>query len=602
MRFSTAGSVDDGKSTLIGRLLYESGGVFDDQLASVRRASVLRESGLDLSLVTDGLRAEREQSITIDVAYRYFSTPRRKFIVADAPGHDLYTRNMATCASRADLAVVLIDVRKGVLEQTRRHTYIAWLFGVRRIVVAVNKMDLVGYDREAFLAVCRAYDQCRASLDGLDVHFVPVSALRGDNIVRSAGRMTWCQGPTLLDLLETIPAERQGSSSDFRFPVQRVIRPHQDYRGYAGQIVSGTVKRQDAVIALPSGQQSRIEDIEFHAHNLAEAFSPLSVVLRLSDELDLGRGDMLAHPGRTPTKANRIVANLLWMSGNPLRLNSPYLVKHTSQTVCGMVTRIFRKVDIGTFRKIETSILTLNEIGEVELETSKPIFCDSYASNRTTGSFIVIDPMDNATVAGGMILETLTSLHLAWELAQDTTRSDEAMSGRRMGLTVWCTGLSGAGKTTICSVVQTELTALGFRVEILDGDELRKQLNSDLGFTKSERDENIRRIGFIAHLLSRNEVVVLVSAISPYRGVRDEVRHKIGNFLEVYVNAPLSVCEQRDPKGLYKKARAGELAGFTGIDDPYEPPLSPEITCDTHVDSVRACADKVIERVLRLCR
>ena len=601
MRFSTAGSVDDGKSTLIGRLLYESAGVLEDQLASVRRASMRSSEGLDFSLITDGLRAEREQSITIDVAYRYFSTARRKFIIVDSPGHEQYTRNMVTGASRVDLAVILVDVRKGVLEQTRRHTYIAWLLGVRRVVVAVNKMDLVEYDQEAFLSVCDAYGKCSASLHGLEVHFVPVSALKGDNVVQHASRMSWYEGSPLLELLELIPLAREDGLSDFRFPVQMIIRPHQDYRGYAGQVVSGVVRPGEEVVAVLSGQQSRIKGIQIHSNSLAQAFPPLSVVLTLSKDLELGRGDMLAHPGRSPSPAKRISANLIWMSRNPLRLNDPYLVKHTTQMLCGVVTRIFHAIDIRSFEKIEASALNANEIAVIELETNKPMLCDPFDANRATGSFILIDPKDNATAAAGMVLGD--SISFGQEAAFDkgnSTASSEGALGRHIGLTVWCTGLSGSGKSTICSVVNTELLARGFRVEMLDGDVLRKQLNSDLGFTKRDRDENVRRIGFLAQLLSRNGVIVLVSAISPYREIRDEVRRMNGRFVEVYVNAPLDVCERRDPKGLYKRARAGEISRLTGIDDPYEPPLSPEIRCDTHLESVKLSAEKVIKHVLDL--
>ena len=595
LRFSTAGSVDDGKSTLIGRLLYDSDGLYEDQLESVRRAS--RET-LDLSLITDGLRAEREQAITIDVAYRYFSTSRRTFIIADTPGHEQYTRNMATGASTVDLAVILVDARRGVVEQTRRHTYIAWLFGIRRIVVAVNKMDLVSYDQEVFLSICQSFIQCTAPLSLAKASFVPISALRGDNVVRRTRSMSWYEGPTLLELLETIPIEEECNVLDFRFPVQSVIRAHQDYRGYAGQVASGIVEPNWEVVALPSGQRSRVESICLHSRSLARAFPPLSIVMTLARDLDLGRGDMLADPDRMPAITKRITATLIWMSLKPLRMSAPYLIKHTTQVLCGSVTRIFHRIDVQNFDKIETAALKLNDIAVVQLETHKPMFCDPYISNRITGSFIVIDPVDNATVAAGMVLESSLASARGTDPQRNENIASDSSHERKTGLTVWCTGLSGSGKTTICSAVCTELLARGFRVEILDGDVLRRHLNSDLGFTKSERDENIRRIGFVADLLSRNGVVVLVSAISPYRAVREEVRSTIVRFLEVYVNAPLEVCEQRDPKGLYKKVRAGKLRGFTGVDDPYEAPLKPDIQCDTHRESVSASTSKVLEGVL----
>jgi bifunctional enzyme CysN/CysC len=594
--------VDDGKSTLIGRLLYESDGIFDDQLASVRRASILKGQTLDLSLITDGLRAEREQSITIDVAYRYFSTPRRQFIIADAPGHAEYTRNMATCASKVDLAIILIDARKGVLEQTRQHTYIAWLLGVRRVVVAVNKMDLVGYDQSAFLSSCRPFAEYVARLGDLQVHFIPVSALNGDNVVRRSERTNWYRGPSLLEILEATPVEPHGNRADFRFPVQTAIRPHQDFRGYGGQVVSGVVRPGDDVIALPSGQRTQIKGISLYSRDLAKAFPPLSVVMTLSRDLDLGRGDMLANPERAPAATKRFNATLLWLSRSPLRVGSPYFLKHTTQMLCGSVARILYGIDVQSLQKKELSSLNQNGIAAVELETNKPMFCDTYSFNHVTGSFIVIDPLDNTTVAGGMITECCAPSGPRNATHRSDAQCTELTPVRRTGLAVWCTGLSGSGKTTICSLLETELLARGFRVEMLDGDVLRKELSRGLGFTKSDRDENIRRIGFVAKLLSRHGVIALVSAISPYREIREEMRRTIGDFLEVFVNAPLDICEQRDPKGLYKRVRAGELSGFTGIDDPYEPPLNPDVQCDTHLESVKVCVDKILERVLRICQ
>jgi bifunctional enzyme CysN/CysC len=600
LRFSTVGSVDDGKSTLIGRLVYEGDGVFDDQMYALRQASRRRGDGLDFSLITDGLKTEREQSITIDVAYRYFRTPRREFIIADAPGHEQYTRNMATCASKVDLAVMLIDVRKGVLEQTRRHLYMIWILGVRRIVVVINKMDLVDYDQEAFVSSCRAFTICSAPLSGLELHFVPVSALRGDNVTRRSENMPWYTGPSILELLETIPALDEENYGHFRFPVQCVLRPNQDYRGYAGQIASGIIKPGDEVVALPSGQRTTIKRIALDSDVLAEASASLSVVLTLNNDLDLGRGDMLVDPNQMPVVATRLQITLIWMSRSPLRLNSPYFVKHTTQTVTGTVNRILYGVDIRTFGKSEAQDLHFNEIALVQIQVSKPVFCDPYAANRTTGSLILIDPADNTTVGAGIIMQDFQPSPSSNDQSGSNGVWGDSISERRNGLTVWCTGLSGSGKTTICSTIQMELLAQGFRVEVLDGDVVRKSLNSDLGFTKADRDANIRRIGFVAQLLTRNGIIVLVSAISPYRHTRNDMRRMIGDFIEVYVNAPLHVCEKRDPKGLYKKARAGELAHFTGIDDPYEPPLNPEIQCDTEVENVRISADKVVSYILRL--
>ncbi len=593
LRFLTAGSVDDGKSTLIGRLLYESKGIYDDQLSSVRKASTAKHVELDLSLITDGLRAEREQGITIDVAYRYFSTPRRKFIIADAPGHEQYTRNMATGASTAQLAVILADARKGVLRQTRRHTLIAWLLGIRQMIVAVNKMDLVDFGEEAFYSIRDEFNAFAKSLHGVDFHFVPLSALEGDNVISPSQRMSWYKGQSLLGLLETLPAEMV-REQDFRFPVQTVIRPDQDFRGYAGQIGSGVVRPGQEVMALPSGQRTRIKEVLLHTRSLPEAFPPQSVVLTTTDHIDLGRGDMLVAPEQRPTTSTSVRAYLIWMSQAPLQTDARYIIKHTTRVLCGRMARLDHKIDINTFEKLDAETLSFNEIGEVRIDLHNPIFCDPYLQNRTTGSFIVIDPFNNDTVAAGMIIEAIP--------AKAGEASDESSVGSRIaqqqGLTVWFTGLSGAGKTTICRAVATELLAHGLQVEVIDGDVIRNYLCKDLGFSKQDRDENVRRIAFVSQLLTRNGTVVLVSAISPYRAGRDEARRSIADFVEVYVNTPLAVCEMRDPKDLYQKARAGKIHGFTGIDDPYEPPLQPEIVCDTDRESTRESSSKVVSTVL----
>jgi bifunctional enzyme CysN/CysC len=599
LRFLTAGSVDDGKSTLIGRLLFESGGVFEDQLNSVRKVSSQGYGRPDLSLITDGLKAEREQAITIDVAYRYFATPRRKFIIADTPGHEQYTRNMVTAASTADLAVLLVDVRKGVLHQTRRHAYIMWLLGIRHIVVAVNKMDLVNFRRQAFEAICQDFTRAMPFLDRSVKEFVPLSALEGDNVVTSSKRMPWYEGLSLLSKLEMITIEDDRNLQDFRFPVQTVIRPNQDFRGYAGQVVSGIVRPNQKVITLPSLQSAVVENLFLHSQPMSKAFPPLSVVLSLSTHVDLGRGDMLADPERMPATSKRVLTRLIWMSRSPLRVKSPYLIKHTTQTLVGCITRVCHRTDLASFEQQEANTLQVNDIGTVELETHKAIFCDPYTLNRATGSFIVIDPVDNNTVAGGMILDTLSS-HLTREgnLGREIFQS-AATRPADIGLTVWFTGLSGSGKTAICGSVYTELLARGIRAEFLDADELRKHFNSDLGFSKEDRDENVRRIAFVAGLLTRNGVVALVAAISPYRSTREEVRRTIGNFIEVYVDASLSICEARDPKGLYERARAGQIKGFTGIDDPYEPPLAPAVQCDTEHQSIKTNTDKVLSVILQ---
>jgi len=592
LRFLTAGSVDDGKSTLIGRLLFDSNSIYDDQLSSVKKASSAKNVELDLSLLTDGLRAEREQGITIDVAYRYFSTPRRKFIIADAPGHEQYTRNMATGASTAQLAVILADARKGVLKQTRRHTLIAWLLGIRQMIVAVNKMDLVDFDQQIFHSIRDEFNDFAKSLTGVQFHFVPLSALEGDNVIRRSDRMSWYEGQSLLHLLETVPAE-PAQNEALRFPVQNVVRPNQDFRGYAGQVGSGVVRPGQEVVALPSGQRTTVKEILLHTQSLAEAHPPQSVVLTTTDHIDLGRGDMLVASDSVPTVSTRVTAYLIWMSHAPLKKDTRYLVKHTTKVVCGRINRLNHKIDINTFEKLESDSLQFNEIGEVQLDLHTSIFCDPYQRNRTTGSFIVIDPFNNDTLAAGMIVEATAAL--AGEAIDESAGSRVA---QQHGLTVWFTGLSGAGKTTICRAVATELLAHGLQVEVIDGDVIRNYLCKDLGFSKHDRDENIRRIAFVAQLLTRNGTIVLVSAISPYREGRDAARKSISDFVEVYVSTPLDVCEVRDPKDLYKKARSGKIHGFTGIDDPYEPPLAAEIVCNTDRESTRESSSKVVASVL----
>jgi bifunctional enzyme CysN/CysC len=583
LRFTTAGSVDDGKSTLIGRLLHDARAVYEDQLESVQKAS---RGGLDFAFLTDGLRAEREQGITIDVAYRYFSTPHRRFIIADTPGHEQYTRNMATGASTAELAVVLADARKGILPQTRRHAYIAWLLGIRHIVLAVNKMDLAGWRPEAFHTIRRDFEEVVRKLPGSEAYAIPLSALTGDNVVSRGDRMPWFEGGSLLEYLEEAPADERAATTAFRFPVQYVIR-NADFRGYAGQIVSGEIRPGDEVLALPSRRTARVRSITTYDGELDRAFAPMSVTLCLDTELDIGRGDMLVDPSGEPQAAARFRAALVWMSETPLSIGRPYLVRHTTQRVCGEAVRVVSRLDISTLEERECSQLSLNDIGIVEMETHRPIFCDPYERNRSTGAFILIDPSTNATVAGGMIREALPS---------GTARAN---GGNRRGLIVWFTGLSAAGQSTISRAVYERLWAGGMTVESLDGDELRRHLTSDLGFTRPDRDENIHRIGFVAEMLARNGVIALVSVISPYRAARDEARARSATFIEVYVNAPLDVCEARDPKGLYRKARSGQLRAFTGIDDPYEPPLQPEVECRTDRETVPESVEKVLAAIAK---
>ena len=598
LHFLTVGSVDDGKSTLIGRLLHDSGAVYEDELASILHTSASKGCKFDPSLVTDGLKAEREQGITIDVAYRYFATARRKFIISDTPGHEQYTRNMVTGASTAQAAVLVIDARKGVLPQTRRHAYIVWLLGIRTIIVAFNKMDLTGFNPEIYALLKQNFVECVGSLDFQEIRFIPVSALHGDNIVARSDRTPWYEGQFLLEALELVQTHDNRYSKPFRFPVQTVIRTNHDFRGYAGQITSGTIRRDEEVLILPSERRVTIADIACDKQTLQEGFAPMSVLISLRQHTDLGRGDMLCTPQHPSSQTKCFRAKLIWTSVEPMKIGDPYLLKHTTQTVCMTVLTLLHKTDIHTLQEVPARSLQLNEIGEVEIETHKPIFCDSYAVDKSTGSFIVIHPLHNATMAGGVILEPDGPR----SSGNGIPASVSATNSRTRGLAVWITGLSGAGKTTICQAVQTELLAHGIQAELLDGDVVRKHLSRELGFSKSERDENVRRIGFVAQLLTRNGVVVLVSAISPYRAVRDEIRANIGRFIEVFANAPLEVCEQRDPKGLYKKARRKQSPGFTGIDDPYEPPLSPEVECKTDLESIKESVSKVVAAVLRVAQ
>ena len=593
LRFVTAGSVDDGKSTLIGRLLYESNAIYDDQLLSVKKASSAKNVDLDLSLLTDGLRAEREQGITIDVAYRYFSTPKRRFIIADAPGHEQYTRNMATGSSTAEVALILVDARKGILRQTRRHALIASLLGIRRMIIAINKMDLIGFDEKVFDSIRQDFANCASSFPGVEFLFVPLSALSGENVIHSNGVMPWYDGPSLLELLETIPATAPASEA-FRFPVQSVIRPNQDFRGYAGRVSSGSVKVGQEVMALPSGQRTTISDIVLHTEKLQEATASQSVVLTTSEHIDLGRGDMLVTTEQLPVTSTRIKANLIWLSLTPLRKDVRYFLKHSTKTVVARVSHLTHVLDVDLFEERPADSLQFNEIGQVEFDLHTPIFCDPYHKNRATGSFIVIDPLTNDTVAAGMILEAAS---VRAEEGRDEFGAISRVEQKR-GVTVWFTGLSGAGKTTICRAVATELLAYGLQIEVIDGDVIRKHLCRDLGFSKLDRDENIRRIAFVSKLLTRNGTVVLVSAISPYRAARDEARKTIGDFIEIYVSTPLEVCELRDTKDLYQRARAGKVQGLTGIDDPYEPPLAAEIVCDTDSQSLREISSKVVAQIL----
>jgi bifunctional enzyme CysN/CysC len=586
--------VDDGKSTLIGRLLHDTHSIYQDQFASLRAAAGSGSGrDFDFSLVTDGLKAEREQGITIDVAYRYFTTPRRKFIVADAPGHEQYTRNMATAASTASVAVLLVDARKGVLTQTCRHTVIAWLLGIRNFAVAVNKMDLVGFHQDVFMAIERSFTQFVSKLGDAQLNILPTCSLDGDNIVHRSTRMPWFTGPTLLEYLETTPLTVGSGHQPLRLPVQYVLRSKDhssskdDPRRYAGQMVSGVLHQGDQVLVLPSRRIARVTSIKNGDQDLQSAEPPLSISIALEDHLDIGRGDMIVEPDAPPNVSNRFSARLLWFSDQPLQVGRPCLIKHTTKHVCASVVKLQAVLDPATLALRPAPTLLMNEFGEVEIETHQPLYWDRYDENRGTGAFIIIDPLTNETLAAGMI-------------AGDCPKSDRGAPDTATGmpgLTVWLTGLSSAGKTTISQALYEKLWARGYKVECLDGDVVRRHLSKDLGFSKDDRDENIRRIGFMARLLTRHGVIALVSAISPYRSIRNEMREQIGNFLEVYVHAPLEVCERRDNKGIYRRARAGEIHGVTGIDDPYERPLTPDVECRTDLETPAESTARVLRAV-----
>ncbi|MGB6142968.1 MAG: sulfate adenylyltransferase subunit CysN [Rhodanobacter sp.] len=583
LRFITCGSVDDGKSTLLGRLLYDAGMLPDDQLAALARESRrlhadADEGVLDFALLTDGLDAEREQGITIDVAYRYFHTARRSFIVADCPGHEQYTRNMATGASNAELAVVLVDARKGVLTQTRRHTYICGLLGIRHVLLAVNKMDLVDYRQDVHEAIAAEYRELARSLGIEHVHCLPVSALNGDNVGSRSPRMPWYDGGSLLERLETAEVARF-RAADFRMPVQWVNRPDQSFRGYAGTICGGSVARGDEIVVQPGVQRARIERIVTFDGDLERADEGQAVTLCLDRELDASRGDVIADALRPAPVADQFTCHLLWMGDGNLLPNRTYRLKIGTRTVNARIMSIKHKVDVNSQAQLAARHLELNEVGYCTVGLDDAIAFESYATNRDLGGFILIDRQSNATVACGMLDFALgRSSNVHWQHVDIDKRVRAASKGQHP-LCLWFTGLSGAGKSTIANLVERKLHALGYHTYLLDGDNVRHGINKDLGFTPADRVENIRRIAEVAHLMVDAGLIVLVSAISPYRSERRSARELFGSgeFVEVFVDAPLEECERRDPKGLYRKARAGEIRNFTGVDAPYEPPLSPDV-------------------------
>jgi bifunctional enzyme CysN/CysC len=599
LRFLTCGSVDDGKSTLIGRLLYDSKLILDDHLATLERDSVRHGTtgeDLDLALLVDGLEAERQQGITIDVAYRFFTTDRRAFIVADTPGHEQYTRNMATGASNADLAVILIDARKGVLTQTKRHSYICSLLGVRHLVLAVNKIDLVGYDEAVFDQIVADYGDFAKTLGFASIAPVPMSARHGDNVTLRSTHTPWYAGPTLLEHLETIDVESDVTKKPFRFPVQWVNRPNLDFRGFSGTVASGTIRPGDKVVVAASGRESAVARIVTYDGDLPEARAGQAVTLTLTDEVDVARGDLLVPPTERPEVADQFAAHVIWMGDEPLLPGRPYLMRIGTRYVPVKVTSLKHKVDVDTLEHLAARTLSLNEIGECNLSTASPVAFDAYSENRETGAFILIDRYSNATVGAGMIefgLRRAANIH---RQALLVTRADHERLNGHKPAALWFTGLSGSGKSTIANLVERQLHERGVRTFLLDGDNVRHGLNRDLGFSDADRVENIRRVGEVAKLFVESGVIVLCSFISPFRAERRMVRELFtqGEFLEVFVDTPLEDCIKRDPKGLYAKALDGKIANFTGVSSPYEAPENAELVLATAALAPEDAAEAVI--------
>jgi len=609
LRFITCGSVDDGKSTLIGRLLYESKQIFDDQLDALETDSKrhgTQGTKIDFALLVDGLSAEREQGITIDVAYRFFSSARRKFIVADTPGHEQYTRNMVTGASTADLAVLLVDARKGVLTQTRRHSYLAKLVGIRRFVLAVNKMDLVDYDQAAFDGICADYRAFAEQIGVEEWIAIPVSGLNGDNIMSRSEATAWYSGPTLLEHLDTVPLDvAADAEKPFRMPVQWVNRPNQNFRGFSGQIASGSAGPGTEVRVLPSGRTTRIERIVTLGGDLDEAVAGESVTVTFADEIDCSRGDVIAAAGDPPEAADQFEATIVWMADEELLPGRGYWMKLGTQMVTAMIQEPKYEINVNTLEHLATKTLALNGIGVAELSTDREIVFEPYAvegtsPNKALGGFILIDKLTNATVGCGMLHFALRrSLNIHRQHLDVSRETHAAIKGQKPAV-LWFTGLSGAGKSTIANIVEKKLAARGRHTFLLDGDNIRHGLNRDLGFTEADRIENIRRVGEVARLMADAGLIVLTAFISPFRAERHMVRRMIpeGEFFEIFVDTPLAEAEKRDVKGLYAKARAGELKNFTGIDSPYEPPEHAEIHIDTTELDADAAADLIVERLL----
>jgi len=615
LKLLTCGSVDDGKSTLIGRLLFDSEQVHDDILAATTKASSkfgTTGEEVDLALLVDGLQAEREQGITIDVAYRYFATDRRKFVIADCPGHVQYTRNMATGASACDLAIILIDARYGVLEQTHRHSFICSLLGIQHFVIAINKMDLVDYSQDRFDEIREAYSEFAARLNVKDIHFIPMSALKGENVVHRGESMPWFQGSPLLDHLENVHVASDRNLVDLRFPVQNVLRPNLDFRGYAGTLASGVVRVGDEITALPSGKTSKVESIETFDGKLEEAFAPMAIVLTLEDEIDISRGDMIVAPNNAPPLANDVEAMVVWFNEKPLKPGQSFLIKQTSSQTSTTVADLRYRTNVGTMRRESAPELSMNEVGRVHLECARPLAADAYQKNRGTGSFILIDRMTNATVGAGMIVERkIAKDALARRSESHDARSNIRLDDKRtiskdqrqqrLGqkpFTLWITGLPRAGKSSLAYELERRLFEQHKFVQVLDGEILRMGLNRDLGFSGADRWENQRRAAELAALNQAMGVSTIVALVSPLSFERDQAREIVGeDFIEIFCDAPLEACEQRDEDGLYERARAGEIGNVTGIDAPYEAPTAADLRLDTAGDSLEKNVDKVLRHL-----
>jgi bifunctional enzyme CysN/CysC len=611
LRFITCGSVDDGKSTLIGRLFYEAKMIYEDQLAAIKKDTTkfgTTGEEMDLALFTDGLEDERQQGITIDVAYRYFSTDKRKFIIADTPGHEQYTRNMATGASTADLAIILIDARHGVLVQTKRHSFIVSLLGIKHVVVAINKMDLVGFSQDVYDKIRADYQGFAARLDLPDVHFIPLSALKGDNVVTQSANTPWYNGPTLMHLLETVYIASDRNLEDFRFPVQSVLRPNLDFRGFSGTIASGIIRKGEEIMALPSRKTTRIKSIVTFDGELEEAFSPQSVTLTLEDEIDISRGDMIVRPGNVPRVEQKFEATVVWMDEEPMVPGKSYWFKQTAKVTPGTISTMRYQIDVNTLHRQDAPTLNLNEIGRCTITLNQPLCFDGYRRNRGTGAFIIIDRLTNSTVGAGMILDRSTSdaRHDHWDDAPATAglhgeRSNVSGNERhaRFGqkpVTVLMTGLTGSGKTTLAYALERRLFDEGRSVVVLDGQNMRRGISKDLGFSADERSENLRRSAEVAKLFNDAGIIVLAAFVAPDEAVRQKAAGTIGRerFLVVHLAAPVEVCRQRDADGHYKQADSGEIAMFPGVSSPYESPANPDLVLATDKLPVDQCVERVL--------